>query len=52
MFGNNLWIVDNSSTKPVDGKVKREINAFLRRPVANPIGRRWMEQAARVAKHI
>ena len=52
MFGNNLWIVDNSSSKPVDAEVKRQINNFIKRPVANPIGKEWLKQSVIVNKHI
>ena len=42
--GSNFVIVDNTEYGPVSGGVKATINAFIKRPIENPIGRTWIDE--------
>jgi predicted kinase len=43
MFGNNFFIVDNNNTKTVPRTVLKKIAYFLREPIKNPIGKKWIK---------
>ena len=45
MFGGNFVIVDNTVYKPVNKAVQKAIDAFLRKPIYNPIGKKWIQNA-------
>jgi hypothetical protein len=45
MFGGNFVIVDNTVYKPVNKAVQKAIDAFLRKPIYNPIGKKWIANA-------
>lgn len=42
--GSNFVIVDNTKYGPVPGAVQKAISAFLRKPIENPIGKKWVKQ--------
>ena len=50
LFGGNFEIVDNTVYKPVDSAVQKAVNAFLKKPVYNQIGKKWI-QTARALKN-
>jgi hypothetical protein len=45
MFGGNFVIVDNTVYKPVNKAVQKAIDAFLRKPIYNPTGKKWIANA-------
>jgi len=51
MFGNNFIIVDNTEYKPVNQSVQKQVDAFLRKPIQNPIGKKWIMGARLIKKH-
>jgi predicted kinase len=51
MFGNNFIIVDNTEYQPVNRSVQKQVDAFLRKPVQNPIGKKWILGARLIKKH-
>lgn len=51
LFGsNNFRVVDNSVYKPISSSVLKAANNFIRRPIYNPIGKKWV-QTARALKN-
>jgi predicted kinase len=51
MFGNNFIIVDNTEYQPVNQSVQKQVDAFLRKPIQNPIGKKWIMGARLIKKH-
>ena len=49
MFSGRFVIVDNTEYKPVAKSVQQQVDAFLRKPVYNQIGKKWI-QTARILK--
>jgi thymidylate kinase len=45
MFSGNFIIVDNTVYKPVHKNIQKGIDAFLRKPLYNPIGKKWVANA-------
>jgi len=45
MFGGNFTVVDNTVYKPVHKSVQKAVDAFLRKPLQNPIGKQWVKNA-------
>lgn len=45
MFNGNFVIVDNTVYKPVNKPVQQAVNAFLKKPLYNPIGKKWVATA-------
>ena len=45
IFSGNFVIVDNTVYKPVNSAVQKAINSFLRKPIYNPIGKKWIQNA-------
>ncbi len=45
LFGNNFSIVDNTIYGPSPTLVVKAINKFLRQPIVNRIGKKWIETA-------
>ena len=44
IFGNNFKIVDRTKTgEPIDKSVLRSVIQFLKSPVKNPIGKKWLQ---------
>jgi predicted kinase len=50
MFSGNFVIVDNTVYKPVNKPVQQAIDAFLRKPLYNPIGKKWVATARMLKK--
>jgi hypothetical protein len=50
MFGNNFIIVDNTEYHPVNNSVQKQVDSFLRKPIQNPIGKKWIA-TARILKN-
>ena len=57
LFGRNFLIVDNSTTldeeaaqKKFDSLVKKGVNKFVKAPVKNRIGQKWMKRARLLKK--
>ena len=50
LFGGNFRIVDNTVYKPIAKQVQKAVNAFIRKKVYNPIGKKWI-QTARALKN-
>lgn len=45
MFGGNFVIVDNTVYRPVNKNVQKAVDAFIRKPLYNPIGKKWAANA-------
>ncbi len=43
IFGNNFRIVDRTTSEPIDRSVVRNAVEFLKSPVKNPIGKKWIQ---------
>ncbi len=52
MFGNNFIIVDNTEYHPVNKSIQKQVDAFLRKPILNPIGKKWVLGARLLKKHL
>jgi predicted kinase len=52
MFGNNFIIVDNTEYQPISKSVQKQVDAFLRKPIQNPIGKKWILGARQLKKHL
>ena len=52
MFGNNFIIVDNTEYHPISKSVQKQVDAFLRKPIQNPIGKKWIMGARELKKHL
>jgi hypothetical protein len=51
MFSGRFVIVDNTEYKPVSKAVQKQVDAFLRKPVYNPIGKKWIMGARLLKKY-
>ncbi len=51
MFSGRFVIVDNTEYKPVSSAVQKQVDAFLRKPVYNPIGKKWIMGARLIKKY-
>ena len=45
LFGGNFRIVDNTVYKPIGKTIQKAINQFIRKPIYNRIGKKWIETA-------
>ena len=45
LFSGNMTIVDNTVYKPIDKQVQKSINTFVKKPIYNRIGKKWIETA-------
>jgi cytidylate kinase len=45
MFGGNFIIVDNTVYGPVHKNIQKAVDSFLRKPVYNQIGKKWIANA-------
>ena len=45
LFGGNFRIVDNTVYKPIAKDVQKAVNSFIRKPIYNKIGQKWIETA-------
>jgi predicted kinase len=50
LFGGNFRIVDNTVYKPVSKEVVKAAQKFMRKPVYNKIGQKWIENAKALKK--
>ena len=50
LFGGNFRIVDNTVYKPIAKEVQKAVNRFVRKPIYNPIGKKWIETARALKK--
>ena len=50
LFGGNFRIVDNTVYKPIASQVQKAVNKFIRKPIYNPIGKKWIETARALKK--
>jgi len=50
MFGGNFVIVDNTVYKPVNKSVQKAVDSFLRKPIYNRIGKKWIQTARALKK--
>ena len=51
MFSGRFTIVDNTEYKPVSNAVQKQVDAFLRKPIYNPIGKKWVMGARLLKKY-
>jgi predicted kinase len=45
LFSGRFVIVDNTEYKPISKSVQQQVDAFLRKPIYNPIGKKWIQTA-------
>ena len=50
LFGGNFRIVDNTVYRPIAKEVQKAVNAFVRKPVYNQIGKKWIQTARALKK--
>jgi len=50
LFGGNFRVVDNTVYKPVTKSIQKAANAFVRKPIYNRIGVKWVENARALKK--
>lgn len=50
LFGHNFSIVDNTERRPPDKEVVKTLNKFMREPIKNPIGKKWIETQRKLKK--
>ena len=50
IFGGNFVIVDNTVYKPINKNVQKAVDAFVKKPIYNRIGKKWIETARALKK--
>ena len=50
LFGGNFRIVDNTVYRPIAKEVQKAVNRFVRKPIYNPIGKKWIQTARALKK--
>ena len=50
LFGGNFRIVDNTVYKPIAKEVQKAVNRFVRKPIYNKIGQKWIQTARALKK--
>jgi thymidylate kinase len=45
IFSGRFVIVDNTEYKPVSNTVQKQVDSFLRKPIYNQIGKKWITTA-------
>lgn len=45
LFRTNFSIVDNTKYGPIDSQIQKNVDKFLREPIKNPIGKKWIQDA-------
>ena len=50
MFGGNFVIVDNTVYKPINKTVQKAVDRFIRKPIYNAIGKKWVQNARALKK--
>jgi len=51
LFSGRFVIVDNTEYKPISKSVQQQVDAFLRKPIYNQIGKKWI-QTAKMLKNV
>ena len=51
IFSGRFVIVDNTEYKPVSKSVQKQVDSFLRKPIYNPIGKKWIMGARLLKKY-
>lgn len=51
LFGGNFRIVDNTVYRPIAKEVQKAVNTFIRKPVYNKIGQKWIDTARALKKN-
>jgi predicted kinase len=51
IFSGRFVIVDNTEYKPVSKSVQQQVDTFLRKPIYNPIGKKWIMGARLLKKY-
>lgn len=52
IFHQNFIIVDNTEYQPVSKSVQKQVDAYLRKPIENPVGKKWILGARALKKHL
>lgn len=50
LFSGNMVIVDNTVYKPIDKEVQKAVDRFIRKPIYNRIGKKWIQTARALKK--
>lgn len=50
LFAGNMVIVDNTEYKPIDSAVQKAIDGFIRKPIYNQLGKKWIQTARALKK--
>ena len=50
LFSGNMVIVDNTVYKPINSAVQKAIDGFIRKPIYNQIGKKWIATARLLKK--
>jgi len=45
LFGSNFRIVDNTVYRPISKPIQKAVNAFIKKPLYNVIGKKWISTA-------
>ena len=50
MFSGKFVIVDNTIYRPINKSVQKAVDDFVRKPIYNPIGKKWIQNARALKK--
>ena len=50
IFSGNMVIVDNTVYKPINKNVQKAVDSFIRKPIYNRIGKKWIQTARALKK--
>lgn len=50
LFSGNMVIVDNTVYKPINKAVQKAIDGFIRKPIYNQLGKKWIQTARALKK--
>ena len=50
IFSGNMIIVDNTVYKPINKTVQKAVDKFIRNPIKNQIGKKWVQNARALKK--
>ena len=50
IFSGNMVIVDNTVYKPINKAVQKAVDGFVRKPIYNQIGKKWIQNAKALKK--
>jgi len=48
--GSNISIIDNTSYKSIPSQIQKNVDKFIREPVKNKIGKKWIQMALKLKK--